>query len=107
MSANGAPERGDYTLVRYFDGTEQLALARVGDLVAFETQHGRPIDTGRMTDVLWTVWRALGEPEGELQAWADKVASFASDPKTVAEARERLDPTGPQTAAAGEARSPA
>jgi len=103
MTTNGAaPERGEYTLVVYHDGTRELALARVGDLVAFELEHKRKPDTGSTLDVLWMVWRALGQPEGDLQKWADRVQTFSADAEAIDEARRALPDPTTQVAAAGE-----
>lgn len=89
----------DHTLIVYVDGSEQLAPARVGDIVAFETERGRAPDTTSIADVLWLVHRSLGQPD-EFQAWADRVRKIVSNRDEVEEAKERLGvpPTG---AAAG------
>jgi hypothetical protein len=80
---------GDYTLVVYADGSEQLAPARVGDVVAFELQHDRPPNTSSIADVMWLVHRALDKPGESFQAWADTVAAVKSDAEDVADAKER------------------
>lgn len=107
-TTNGATEESGrhYTLVRYEDGREQLALARVGDVVAFETEHDRRPDTASARDVLWMVWRTLGKPEGDFQAWADTVVEFSGDESAIATALARGEierpPTEPLATTGGE-----
>jgi hypothetical protein len=93
------PSGGDYTLVVFADGTEQLAPARIGDVVAFELERGRPPSTSSVADVMWLVWRSLGSPD-DFQTWCDSVASIASDGDSIAAARARL-PVPPIERAAG------
>ena len=101
-TSNGpAPTGGDYTLVRFWDGAEALSLARVGDIVAFELEHDRPPNAGRISDVLWLVWRSFDRP-ASFQVWADTVAELISDEDRIAEAKRRLpDPTAETPAGAG------
>jgi hypothetical protein len=98
-TTNGSTEESGkrYTLVRYEDGTERLALARVGDLVAFEMEHDRRPDTASARDILWMVWRTLGKPEGDFQAWADTVVEFSGDEAAIATALARGDVESPPT----------
>lgn len=101
MAANPPAAGPDYTLVTYEDGTEQLAPARVGDLVAFENEKGRPPSTSSIADVLWLVHRSLG-PGDDFQDWADKIARIDSDAAIIAEAKERLGIPPTSAATAGE-----
>lgn len=89
----------DYTLVIYDDGSEAVAPARVGDLVAFENEKGRPPSTTSIADVLWLIHRSLKVVD-DFQTWADRVAAVESDADIVAAARERLGSV-PTPAAAG------
>jgi len=98
-TTNGSTEESgkSYTLVRYEDGRETLALARVGDLVAFEIEHGRRPDTASASDILWMVWRTLGKPEGDFQAWADTVIEFSGDDAAIGAALARGEIERPPT----------
>lgn len=96
------PAEGDYTLVRYTDGRQELAPARIGDVVAFELERGRPPSTSSIADVMWLVWRALGQPEGDLQTWVDTVATIASDAESIEQAKGELPLPPTETAPAGD-----
>ena len=98
-TTNGATEESGqhYTLVRYEDGREVLARARVGDLVAFEMEHNRRPDTASARDILWMVWRTLGKPESDFQAWADTVIEFSGDEAAIATALARGEVEHPPT----------
>lgn len=87
-------EAPDCTLIVYEDGSERLAPARVGDVVAFETEKGRPPSTSSAADVLWLVHRALGKPGASFQEWADTVRRLDSDPDHVEQAKQRGVPIG-------------